>query len=446
MHEMSYRGEWWLPDDSQDDAVAGEFTFSPEEGGELQLIGAFRDINALNAVTEVETVFGVTTEGNRITLKDCTIMLDRIASSSASMRTERCKAKGVFVDGHFDGEVLLDRVYLSFPLLENWTQFNAVVRPDSDRDMLEIIDVDPLVADVDGTEIKLDVESAGTLNMYRGADITQEVFLSIEPEEVLPFETYRDDYIRKLEHFFSLGIGEPLNTSRIKGVVEHGDAEDQEIEIGYHVSRSADPGESIHPHDLNFALGDIDFEEALPIWFANHDAVETLHNLYFATVYHDDMYVRNQFLSLVIALESYHRNQYDDYYYMESDDYKDLVDWVEEEMPDVAAKSRILDLLDIGMGNEYSLKDRLEEITADHEAVLDELMDVYTTVRDIRDARHEIAHGDEEDRDLRELHRLSRRMYVIIEVCLLEALGLDEEHIQEKMQNNHGQFLESAAE
>ena len=441
MHEMSYRGDWWLPDNSPDDAVAGELTFNPEDGGELQLIGAFREFNEMNTVTEVETIFGVTTEGNRITLKDCSIMLDRIASSSATMRTERCRAKEVFVDGHFDGDVLLDRVYLSFPLLENWTQFNAVVRSDSDRDMLEIIDIDPLIADVDGTEIKLDVESAGTLNMYRGADITQEVFLCIEPEVALPFETYRDNYIRKLQHFFSLGIGEPLNPSRIKGVVEHDEEEDQDIEIAYPVSRLADPGESIHPHNLNFALGDIDFEEALPIWFANYDAVETLHDLYFATVYHDEMYIRNQFLSLVIALESYHRNLYNDYYYMEGDEYCELVGWLEEEMPDVAAKPRILDLLRSGMGNEYSLKDRLEEITADHAAVLDGLMDVYTTVRDIRDVRHEIAHGDEEERDLQELHQLSQRMQVIIEVCLLRALGLDEEHIREKMQNNHGTYL-----
>ncbi len=87
MHEMTYRGEWRLPDDSPDNAVAGEFTFIPEDGGGLQLIGSFRDINEMNTVTEVETIFGVTTEGNRITLKDCSIMLDRIAPSSASMRT-----------------------------------------------------------------------------------------------------------------------------------------------------------------------------------------------------------------------------------------------------------------------------------------------------------------------------------------------------------------------
>jgi hypothetical protein len=442
MNEMSYRGKWWLPSDSLDDGVAGEFTFAPEDGGELQLIGAFRDFEEMSTVTEVETIFGITTEGNRITLKDCSIMLNRIASSSANMRTERCRAREVFIDGHFDGNVLLDRVSLSFPLLENWTQYNTVVRPDSDRDMIEILDVDPLVANVDGTEIKLDVESGGTLNMYRGADITQEVFVRIEPEDALSFEKYRDYYIRKLQQFFSLGIGEPLNPSRIKGVIEHDNEENQDIEIGYPVSRPTHPGESIHPHDLNFALGDIDFEEALPTWFENHDAVETLHNLYFATLYHDDMYVRNQFLSLVIALESYHRDLYDDYYYMEGDEYSDLVGWLEEEMPDVAAKPRILDLLRSGMGNEYSLKDRLEEITADHATVLESLMDVYTTVRDIRDARHEIAHGDEEERDLRELYQLSQRMQVIVEVCLLDALGLDEDHIREKMQNNHGSYLE----
>lgn len=442
MHEMSYRGEWWLPDDDSDDRVAGEFTFTPEDGGELQLIGAFRDFQEMNTVTDVETIFGVTTDGHRITLKDCSIFLDRLASSSASMRTERCTANQVFVDGHFDGpDVQMNRVYLSFPLLENWTQFNAVVRPDSDRDMLEIVDVDPLVAELDGATIKLDVESAGTLNQFRGADITQEVFLRIEPGEELAFETYLEDYIRKLQHFFSLGIGKPLNPSRIKGFVEHDSGEDQEVEIGYRVSRPADPGETIHPSKLNFALGDIEFEDALPEWFANHDAVEMLHNLYFSTIYHDDMYVRNQFLTLVIALESYHRDLYDDYYYMEDGEYKDLVEWVEDEMPDVAAKPRILDLLDSGMGNEYSLKDRLEEITSDHEAVLDDLMNVYTTVRDIRDARHEIAHGSEEDIDLEELYALSQRMHVMIEVCLLSALDLGHDHVQEKMQTNHGQFL-----
>jgi len=63
------------------------------------------------------------------------------------------------------------------------------------------------------------------------------------------------------------------------------------------------------PQEMLFTLQHVSqrFEDVLKQWFDSAQFLEPVFNLYFGTLYNRDMYAEQRFLSLVMALESYHR-------------------------------------------------------------------------------------------------------------------------------------------
>lgn len=96
------------------------------------------------------------------------------------------------------------------------------------------------------------------------------------------------------------------------------------------------------------------------------------------------------------------------------------------------AKERTLNLIN-SIGNDYSLRSRLESVTSDYRSILDPLIDVDDTLRDSTNFRHEIAHGLGSGYDAGEMAEISSRLRAVCETLLLDAVGLDDPLIRENL-------------
>jgi hypothetical protein len=69
MERFDYKGFWWLPKNT-DEKLAGILSFSPSEGGNLELIGDFSTLIDSHTSDEPLLILGSTLEGE-ITLYSC---------------------------------------------------------------------------------------------------------------------------------------------------------------------------------------------------------------------------------------------------------------------------------------------------------------------------------------------------------------------------------------
>lgn len=437
MEELEYRGEWWLADENEEDRVGGILEFDPDEGGNLELIGSFGDFGS-GTFGEYDLIKGHTTDGKIVTLQDCYVNQSGL---SGTMQTQSVSVQKVFTGVQFsDGDLELDKVCLSFPLLEMWTATNIIGVPDGQMSGAEIGEFDEIEAELENANIRLNITPSQMMNRYEGMEITQQAYFCIEPDEPLTVSEFINDYIRHLQHFVCLAIGEPVNPTDVKGYFEHG-GETERIQISYQVSDLPEVPNKKHPHKLQFNLRDIDFEEAIQNWFEDAEGAEMTHNLYFGTQYNKTMFEENKFLSLVIALESYQSYLFPDHRLMDEDEYSELHDDILDMIPDDAeAKGRIDDLLG-SIGNKGSLGDQLEMVFYEHEEILEDLIDMNDVIQDAKNGRHTIAHGLEREYDVSELGDTARLLQVVIEAIFLNAVGLGNEFVKEKLTENRKYIL-----
>jgi len=149
------------------------------------------------------------------------------------------------------------------------------------------------------------------------------------------------------------------------------------------------------------------------------------------------MYLEHSFLSLVQAIESYHRRMHEGKY-LSADDYKTVYQTLIEAIPKSpvdkdhyqSLKSRIY------YGNEYSLRTRLKRIFKDYEDLLALLIDNKSNfINDVVNLRNYWTHYDKslEEKVVKgqEKYILVQKLKFIIEVCFLAELGLSSEKIKD---------------
>ena len=155
--------------------------------------------------------------------------------------------------------------------------------------------------------------------------------------------------------------------------------------------------------------------------------MERLHDNYFGTRYNDRMYIHTQFMSMMFALEAYHRRTFPDRQeQMSKKAFNRFRDISLERMPKVAAWERVANLFR-SIGNDPSTGGRLCDITDRHEAMLPESYDINSNLSTIKKVRHNIAHSLSEDISNTEIARAEILVRVIVLAILLDTAGIDEE-------------------
>jgi len=344
--------------------------------------------------------------------------------------------------------------------LDEWVTVSGFYEPrlDEPDDEIKYKKPEPIQASIgDGYKVSICFERQSIRSPSFSAPkklcIKERTYIKIEASEEKPFEEYTKA-MRKIQHFLSLGVMTPVDPLTIDGVIKTNEKGTihPTVEI-YHCDMLKDVPRMPERlwFDKLFTLEDISnrFETFLRKWFEIADSLEPTVNLYFATLYTPYMYLEFHFLSLIQAIESFHRRIFKGEY-MSDEDYKRIRSLLVNAIPPdevgndhkQSLKSRIQ------YGNEFSLRTRLKEIFEEYKENLKEFIEnTNAFVNGVVDTRNYLTHYEEDPTKHVDsgdaLYELTKKLRILLEICLLRELGFSSDEIKNMFKRNRRYRTES---
>ncbi len=435
IEEFEYEGIWWLPHNPKE-RISGTFKFTPNEGAVLKLIGSFKDITS--KMLKPEIILGISSDGEKITLYNCSETESNL--SFPGLLTSSFYAHMAFVGAHFQKteDIKFKSLSVHYMYLDEW--FNVfgfdIHSPDEKEMVIRYKLPEPIQAAIDDYKILLEVKATESISIVqREASIKERSYITIEPSQEKTFDEYLN-IMYHIENFLSLGVTEPVYPLIIEGKTEMNKA----VRVVYRVSDIPKVPKTLHPFAMLFTFEDISdrFEVFLRNWFEKADLLEPVYNLYFGTLYNPRMYLEHRFLSMVQAIESYHRRTMKNF-----------------ELPEEQHKKRIEEILNavphehkdwlknkLDYSNEPSLRRRLKEILKKFADVLNDFIpdDKNFFVHKVVTTRNYLTHYDktlkEQSAEGEELYNITQKLKILLEICLLKELGFTSDKIKSLISRN----------
>jgi len=450
MEEFEYDGYWWLPE-NQDTKIPGTLRFHPLEGATLELIGTFKDFKDINTVLQPIIILGSTPNGKIITLYNCYESQSKF--SFPGFLISSYIATVIFLGHHFEKEedIIFDSLSLSYSHLEEWsgiTGFQSNIETDSNNHLTkhEVSYIFPKKVEVhlDNLNVSFDYEFTFGGDRIKEFNLKQTMFIKIEPHKQIHFNDYQSNICYHIQNFLSLAMGRAVYPLLVKGKTKaakfessNGEVVHKDIHVFHKMRDLCDLSKKLHPHDMLFSFGDIsnNFERCLSNWFTKSDALRPVYDLYFGTLYNSSMYLQHEFLSLVQAIESYHRRVYNGKY-LSGVDYQEIYETLVEAIPRDVDKN-FKDSLRQKMIylNEFSLRTRLKEILKKCGDMVNLLIrDHAVFIEDVLNTMNFLTHYDitleMKAKTGQELFQLVQKLKYILEICFLIELEMPPESIK----------------
>jgi len=454
MKKFEYKGIWWLPD-KPEEQIPGTLRFTPDEGAVLDLIGSFKDIKDMNKILEPEIILGVSSNGKNITLHKC--FETKSSFSFPGFQTSSFYANLVFIGAHFQKleNIKFKSLFVHYLHLDEWVNISGFdIKHLREKEVVIKYKLpEPFQIDIsDGLKILINIRATGPSLSFvqKEATIKQKTEIKIETSEDKSFEYYRK-IMYHIQNFLSLGIMEPVYPLTIEGITEvnkemiNDKLYNPPVEIYYKLPDIPKAPKTLHPFDMLFTFKDISdrFEMFLKNWFEKANTLEPVYDLYFGPLYNPRMYLRHQFLSLIQALEAYHRRNFEGKY-LPDDDYgrvrKKLEEFIDGLRIDSSFKNALKNKLKYG--NEYSLRKRLKEIFRQYKEITDNFItnkDVF--INKVVEIRNYLTHYDKNSREIavdkKQLYHITQQLKIVIVICLLSELGFNFKEIKNLLARNY---------
>ncbi len=465
MKSFELVGYWWLPT-NPGKTIAGTLKFDPINGGSLDLLGSFQDFPEFGKVFDVDIILGFA-DGKKITLHRCYATgsnMSLTAGGPVSLKSSFLVSV-VLLGHHFEKneDVVFKSLSVSYSYLEDWTQitgFQFALQSDKENHLsqyeVKYKFPDKVEVKIGDTNLSFDYSFSDGGDKIKEFKLVQTTFLKIEPSVACHIDAYFRDFLYHAQNFISLGVGRAVYPLIMKGKnenckveLEKGRTAYNDIEVFYKVKEFQEPSKKLHPLDMVFLFGDVkdEFEKYLNNWFKRAELILPVYDLYFATLYSSKMYLQHEFLSLVQALEVYHRRVYGGKY-VSDENFKDVYEKLVGAIPtetendfkaSLTGKMKYL--------HEYSLRKRLKKITDDLSGVVGILIkDVGSFIDDVESTRNFLTHYDksleEKKRDGKELYMLTEQMKFLLEMCFLLEMGMPMDKVKQlATRNQRYQYL-----
>lgn len=433
---LEYKGRWWLPD-KPEKQVSGTLKFTPNEGAILDLIGSFRDAEN-NKMSEPEIILGISSDGKNVTLHKCFEIQSDV--SFPGLSTSSFYANEVFVGTHFQKseDIKFRKLSIRYSYLDEWVNISGfdIRYPDEKEVVIKYKQPKPIQANIGkGYKILIDFQPTYPIHsvVQKEASIKQRAYIRIE----YPVEKSLNKYwniIYHIQNFLSLGITEPAYPLAITGITEA----NKQVEIYYYSPEISKTPKILYSRNMLFTFKDISdkFEIFLRNWFEKATTLGPVYDLYFGTLYNPRMYLQHRFLSLIQALEAYHRRKFEGKY-LSDNDYAQIYEKFKKFINELSIDSSFKESLKnkLNYGNEYSLRKRLKDLFEEYKEVINDFIknkDVF--INKIVDTRNYLTHYDKNLRkkavNKEQLYHVTQQLKIIIMICLLSELGFDFKEIK----------------
>lgn len=456
MKKFEYNGIWWLPENPEKQ-VSGTIYFDFKDGARLELIGSFAELKDLNAFLSPKIILGLTQKGKYITLYKCFEKNRDI--SFAGLINSIFSVKLVFIGCHFEKEedILFEKLSISYSNLDEWVGYTGFrikskfEQKDSPK-KFEIVYESPkkIEAKINKFHLNIFFNFNFKAESRFAIQLKQTTIIQIESDRSVHFRDYMDDIVDHTQDFFGLAIGQAAYPLTIVGKskasitkLNDGETVFNDILIFYKLGSFADLSKIVYAHEMLFTFRDIsdNFELYLKNWFKKSEILKPVYELYFGTLYNPSMYLNHQFLSLIQALESYHRRTYAGKYVSDEDYsklYEKFINVISQNIdPDfresLCNKMKYL--------NELSLRRRLKDLLNKCGNMIEPIIsDKDTFIESVKSTRDFLTHYDKnlesKSKKGQELYWLTQRMKFLLEICFLSELGMPDEIIRALIKRN----------
>jgi len=437
IEEFQYEGEWWIPEESES-KIRGTLYFSPKSGIRLELTGSFKG----EEQTIFQIILGSTIDGKKITLSRCVQYFRETHTPGGE--TSKLKVLEIFDGEHFSKleDINFDRISIHYSYLNGWAGFKTFKTEIKKDGETVITHKEPKAVEVkinDNLNLKL-WATAGHSHSLTKYCLEDETYFIIKSSKKLTFNEYRK-YSRMLQNLLTLAVGDDVSHPlKIQAYIENS-KDIKKIDIYYAISGIKDS--IMIPQKMLFTYSTISdrFEEFMKNWFDSYEnkSLETAFNLYFGTIHNQHLYVDNQFLNYMIALESFHRSLHKSKY-VTDETYEEIKDKLIQTIEKISGKlkkegfkpSMINKLRYL---HEYSLAKRLKELYKEYKDVIGDIIDNRDTfIATTKDTRNYLIHNDPESKgkacEGKDLIILNSKLKILLEMCILNVLGFSKTEIK----------------
>ena len=452
------KGEWWLPN-SPDKKVIGTLSFKSGDSIKLEISGSFLGVDHFRSKRDFnpELILGLTNDGEKFTLFQ-NMEIHRGSSSRGGTGIVKYITNYLFLGGHFasSNEMQFSSCAVNYSYLEEWIgklPFKTEILWEGEKFAGE----KACYTLTEGFEASIPYLDA-TVSVWhglsnKGDDAFRELLwehtahLNINPDKPRSFDWFWKVCF-ELRNLLSLFIGRPVYQKKINLSVEiesvNGEQPKREYVYLYFTQWAQQIEKRIHPMDILVRLTDIDenISSIIDSWFSKTEKLSAVYELYFGAMYGQRMYNHLHFLTLMQALETYHRHTGEGAYVTESDYEKVFSALVSAIPPNTPLPLKESLKGRLKYGNEYSLRKRVKNL-------LDELSESClrlvtdnpeSFIKSIVDTRNYLTHYTDELKtkalEGTDLYNANLRLKILLTTLLLKELGLEEEKIAELLSRN----------
>ena len=439
------KGFWWLPA-SPDEQISGVVKFDPDKGITLESIEGF-EVQELE-IGAIDVILGALQNGDEVSLHKC-IVLEQVFSSS--IRCTRISARYLIIGAHFPQceDLNFKTVTVRYHNLDVWARgfCSLNMKLDNDNEMKKQVTIktkrlEPLKAQINEEfELSLDIDTSLNHQLLPYEEITAKLqhFLSLEATQETNWKSFQK-ILARIQDFISFAMNEPTFPTEVKGISEviseesEGRIYHRSVSL-YYSSIRPERIQRIQTSNMRFSLIQIEqqFESIIKKWFEKAELLP-IYLLYFGNIYSPITYLNLQFLSLVQAVEAYHR-RVKGTTDLSPEKHQERYDAILEAVPEEYrewVKQRLQH------SNEVNLRRRLNLLVEEHSDILVKHIGKRKFVSDVVNTRNYFTHYDEELKNKaitepKQLYVLCEKLKTLIEVCFLAELELSQEQIKRMM-------------
>lgn len=448
IEEFEYKGNWWLPDNPEK-KISGTLKFTLGERAVLDLTGSFTD-KSLGKTLEPEIILGTSASGEYITLHKC--LETKTSFSFQGDRISSFDAHIVFLGVHFQKpeDIKFKSISLHYLHLDEWTDISGfeIQYPTPDKAVLIKyklpVSIEASIDDEQKLYIIFEAVHPVLFSGQKKVKIEQKTYIKIETQAEKSFDEYRE-IASMIQYFLSLGVMEPVYPLIIKGKTEVNRIMSEDgiryppVKIFYQLSNVPKVSKTLLPYDMLFTFKDISdrFEGFLKNWIRKADLLRPVYDLYFGTLYNPKMYLQHRFLSLIQAIESYHRRVKKNYELPEQEHNKRIVK-ILNAVPEEHKKWLEVKL---AYSNEPTLRRRLKEILDNYPKIVNKFIrDKESFIQKVVDTRNYLIHYDailkERSVETEEIYHVAQKLKILLEACLLTEIGFGLDEIKKLFSRN----------
>jgi hypothetical protein len=492
MEAFEQNGIWFLPE-TPDIKITGTLIFSPEQRAVLQLVGELKSFDIkekLEKDIEYSLVHGYLIgkagEADQVTLYNCY----QKKQLKTGMTTTEIYPQYILKGYHFSSldKIKFQSIIVQYKNLEKWiNSSNITVNciPDSQGNYKEInikqeinqpIEIGKLkdcsITIIDKPWLTPDFVKFANLFGWNSSEIIlkEKKKIHIESEQHRDLE-YFLEVVNILQEFLTFACGQIISICDIKTYIIGKDYEYQDFGCEYRCTEvekqlpikifydlfSPINQQSFNPNQILFKFTDISHKSDVILnnWKTVKTELTPIIETYLGLYYIPVRHIKDYFLALAQAVEGFHRIHHKGEYCS-----KDIFQQINKELSEVfssefkkhqIAKSCHESLLKkIEYWNEYSLKERLEDLLSDDdfynclpETFFVSYEDRNDFAKQVRDTRGALTHPSSNSSKTKppkqtskyilsgnELEQLVNKLKIILEICLLKSLGLEPSEIR----------------